>query len=368
MKKNQIKIFSKTFLFFIILFLPLFAAYEQIKIGKIDSRYAKILTKEKLKSILKNVERNLESSVKKNLFDLNSNGKPIYILYVSPSDLEKKYEEKLKTLKQIEKKMEQKKKDITQIRKTIEDFQKKDKVLLLNHTKQIKKEINFSKKKIDKKKKSLNKKIANIESYLRKINIKNQRRELTKEQYKQAQEYQKKETKAIRIKENEIRKEINIYNNLQKKYANQVNAFYQSREKSSAKVYGSHNEKVRVYNTYTRKYNQVSFELESISRKLGKPKIKGLAFGTRKVDIITSYKNGKKIVKKKVKNIMNKIEIYGFKNLKELEVVLAHEILHLVGIPHINVKRALMNPFLQKNQLNELKLTRQDIANIKKNF
>ena len=46
---------------------------------------------------------------------------------------------------------------------------------------------------------------------------------------------------------------------------------------------------------------------------------------------------------------MNKIEIYGFDNKQELKVILAHEIAHLVGIPHINVKDALMNPILQKS-------------------
>ena len=64
---------------------------------------------------------------------------------------------------------------------------------------------------------------------------------------------------------------------------------------------------------------------------------------------------------------MNKIEIYGFDNLKQLKVVLAHEIAHLVGIPHIEVKNALMNPLLDKNQ-DELVLSSEDILNFKENF
>jgi len=65
---------------------------------------------------------------------------------------------------------------------------------------------------------------------------------------------------------------------------------------------------------------------------------------------------------------MTKIEIYGFDNLKQLKVVLAHEIGHLVGIPHIENKGALMNPIVQKNQEMNLSLTQDDIKAFKENF
>ena len=58
---------------------------------------------------------------------------------------------------------------------------------------------------------------------------------------------------------------------------------------------------------------------------------------------------------------MNKIEIYGFESLNELKAILAHELAHLVGIPHIEVVGALMNPVLQKNQIENLELTSYDI-------
>lgn len=71
---------------------------------------------------------------------------------------------------------------------------------------------------------------------------------------------------------------------------------------------------------------------------------------------------------KSVRNSMNKIEIYNFESISQLKAVIAHEIAHLVGIPHINEKGALMNPLLQSEQLNELYLTNEDIVNFKNNF
>lgn len=47
---------------------------------------------------------------------------------------------------------------------------------------------------------------------------------------------------------------------------------------------------------------------------------------------------------------------------------MAHEIGHLVGVPHIDAKNALMNPILQDNQIENLSLTQEDIRNFKENF
>jgi len=100
----------------------------------------------------------------------------------------------------------------------------------------------------------------------------------------------------------------------------------------------------------------------------GFKKVKGNAIGLKQVTSKVFYKNGKRVKEKSVKNIMNKIEVYGFESKNELKAILAHEIAHLVGIPHIEVKDALMNPILQKNQINQLSLTQSDISNFKKNF
>ena len=57
-----------------------------------------------------------------------------------------------------------------------------------------------------------------------------------------------------------------------------------------------------------------------------------------------------------VRKIFNEAQktVYGFESIDELRAVLAHEIGHLVGIPHIDIKNALMNPILQENQKNKL--------------
>lgn len=82
----------------------------------------------------------------------------------------------------------------------------------------------------------------------------------------------------------------------------------------------------------------------------------------------TYVEDGKKYEKKSIVNSMNKIEIYNFESINQLKVVLAHEIAHLVGIPHINIKGSLMHPLLQEEQLNLLYLTNEDIVNFKNNF
>ncbi len=69
--------------------------------------------------------------------------------------------------------------------------------------------------------------------------------------------------------------------------------------------------------------------------------VKGRAFGSISMVQRTSYKNGRKVKEKIIKNSMDRIEIYGFDNLNQLKVLLAHEIGHLVGLPHINVKKML---------------------------
>ena len=110
----------------------------------------------------------------------------------------------------------------------------------------------------------------------------------------------------------------------------------------------------------------MSFGNTAIAQKF--TKVKGKAFGMKEITLKTYYKDGKKIKEKSVKSNMTKIEIYGFENISQLKAVLAHEIGHLVGIPHINAKKALMNPILQKNQINELFLTNDDIDNFNTNF
>ena len=86
--------------------------------------------------------------------------------------------------------------------------------------------------------------------------------------------------------------------------------------------------------------------------------INGRTFGLQETTLKTIYKDGKMTQEKSVKTNMDKIEIYSFDSLSQLKVIIAHEIMHLVGVPHIEVNGALMNPLLQNNQLNKLALTK----------
>lgn len=127
-----------------------------------------------------------------------------------------------------------------------------------------------------------------------------------------------------------------------------------------------YNQKVNLQNALIRDFTRLNNELERMNRSF--KKVKGNTIGLKQVTSKVFYKNGKRVKEKTVKNIMNKIEIYGFESKNELKVIIAHEIAHLVGIPHINEKDALMNPILQQNQINQLSLTRSDILNFRNNF
>ena len=131
-------------------------------------------------------------------------------------------------------------------------------------------------------------------------------------------------------------------------------------------VVKKYNSKVRRYNDLIHEYQRLNSQLEIMTRSF--KKVKGMTFGVKEIRQKTYYKDGKKHKEKTVRQKMNKIDIYGFDSLKELKTILTHEILHLVGVPHINVKNALMNPIIQKNQLRKLSLTRDDIKNFKKHF
>ena len=107
-------------------------------------------------------------------------------------------------------------------------------------------------------------------------------------------------------------------------------------------------------------------ELESLGRDI--KTVNGRTFGIKETVLKTYYKDGKEEKESTTTNSMNKIEIYNFNSLEHLKVILAHEIAHLVGVPHIDDVGALMNPILQENQKSRLHLTSEDIENFRKNF
>ena len=299
-------------------FDSLFASYEQLRIGRIDDFYKDKLSEHQLKIIIDEIEHIFESQLNMNIFDYSQNGKPIDIIFETPSKLEEKIKEKMEkfTLK------------LEKIEELKIQFPK------------IKEEMTISQNTYNEQSSILNKKIEELNEYVRNINKKTN---LSKDEYLEAQNY-------INIEKSGI----DIEGKKQKKS-----------HKDLTKLFNSYNQKVFSFNNLVNDSNRISNEIESMSRNF--KKIKGKVFAEENTTIKTSYKDGQLVKEKNSTISMNKIEIYGFDNLKQLKVVLAHEIAHLVGIPHIEVKNALMNPLLDKNQ-DELVLSSEDILNFKENF
>lgn len=296
-----------------------FASFEEVKIGKIDEFYKDKITQDELIFMIKEIETLFETKLQTNIFDYSTNGKPIDILYVSSSKLENDIARKIDNLNEKKNKIEELKSFFPPKKEEISQKQ-----LILNEHISI-----------------TNQKIENLNSYVREINSK---KTVSKDEYIKIQNY-------IKLKKDEINKELNKKITLQNDLTIALN---------------SHNQKVIIYNNLINDINRLSNEIESMGRNI--KKINGRTFGLQEVTFKTYFKDGQEVQEKNIKNSMNKIEIYGFDSKEQLKVVLAHEIAHLVGIPHLEVKDALMNPILQENQIKELTLTKDDIENFRKNF
>ncbi len=118
-------------------------------------------------------------------------------------------------------------------------------------------------------------------------------------------------------------------------------------------------QKIDKYNLLIRRYDRIHRDVEKLSSTL--VEIKGVTRGETKTSYQNYIEDGEISVKKSTDTHMQKIEIYSFDNLQQLKVVLAHELGHLVGVKHIDIDNALMNPLLQKKQLEELSLTYDDV-------
>lgn len=297
----------------------LFASFEYVKVGNIDRYYNSKISKEQLKSLLLEIEEDLESQLQTNIFDLSTRGKPINLVYVEPSLLEKRIERKVNRLKLKQKKINQ-----------LQEYFPKNQKIINREKELFKKENAF-----------LNSRIKNFNSYVRDINRK---KSMSGEEFKRVKADINSKKKKLDI---EIKKMNRYRNDIKRK----VNRF---------------NTKVNSFNGQIREYKRLSKELETLTR--GFKKVKGMTFGVKEINTKTYYKNGKRVQEKTQKQRMDKIEIYGFSSMGELKAVLAHEILHLVGLPHINDKYSLMNSIMQENQIKNLQLTNDDIKNFNENF
>ncbi|MEA3315982.1 MAG: matrixin family metalloprotease [Campylobacterota bacterium] len=310
--------FFKLLVFILILSNHSNAKYQKVKVGFIDEHYKNILTKEILIDILKDIENRLEYQVNRNIFDIHHTGKPIDILYRTPSQKKIELEKGIKIL-------ETKKDKIDRLKK---EFKSKES------------NIKSKRKKLNRFTKSLNKEIKKLNRYIESKN----KKQHTQTQYQDIKRYVDKKQKEIKTKTNILNRDKKEFNKKLKRY----------------------NKTISLYNKTIRQYNRLQRKIEVLSRNL--KEVKGVALGYTEVISKTFYENGYKKTTKETKSYMNKIEIYSFNNLKELKAVLAHEIGHLVGVEHINSKGALMNPILQKNQIDNLSLTPRDIVKFKKNI
>lgn len=308
----------KFFLFLLLLTNLSYASFQKVKIGKIDTYYKNIITLNQLENIVKDIEKTFEMQLGLNVFDLSNDGKPIDILYLQPSLVEKR------------------------IKRATERFNDKLKKLeeLKIYFPQKKAEIDSSQKVYDLKSKYLNEKILKLNEFIKEANKKS----YSQKKYEEIKNY-------ISLQKSDIKNDT-----LEKKRL----------ERSLKRGVFQYNNKILKFNNIVREARFLSKEIESLTRN--NKVVKGRTFGKEEITLKTFVKDGVKYNQKDSKKIMNKIEIYNFENINQLKAVIAHEIAHLVGITHINSKGALMNPLLQKEQLMKIHLTYEDIVNFKNNF
>jgi len=302
-----------------LLFSTLHAQIEDIRIGTIDKYYSSQITKMELKEILSEIENIFESQLGFDVFNYSIAGKPIDILYMPPLRLEKRIEKQIQSLERKLLKIQSIEVSLPSKQKRIDEYQKN----------------------IDKFAAHVNRMTKSLNRY---IETANKKRDYTSAEYKHVEMF-------VDRKQNRIQREVK---NLRKE------------RRVLHRLIDSYNKDISTMNNLVRQYNQTSKQITRMSRSI--KKVKGKTFGSTEILLKTYYKNGKKIREKTKTTTMEKIEIYGFESKAHLKAVLAHEIGHLVGIPHINVKNALMNPYLQDNQIENLMLTKEDIKNFKLNF
>ena len=303
----------KTLFLLLLLVNISYAKFQTVSIGTIDKHYKNILSKEQLLVIIKDIDSLFESQLGFNVFDYCDDGKRIDILYLPPS------KKKKKLLRDLEKSTSLKD-QIDALQSYLSTTQKSSKLL---------------KEQLNNEYLRLNQSIEDLNGVINKT--KQTMHEISKAAYDDIQT-------EISTKKITIEKKQSSLEKRKKQFNRSVAALKQ---------------KIRKYNLLIGRYNRVHRDVEKLSSTL--IEIKGVTRG----EIKTAYKNyiedGEISVKKSTDTHMKKIEIYSFDNLQQLKVVLAHELGHLAGVKHIDIDNALMNPLLQKKQLEELSLTYDDV-------
>lgn len=295
----------------------LFAGYEKVQVGFIDQRFD--IQNYQVEELVKQIEQELESQVGINLFDYTSDGKNIDFIYMEPSQKKQNIQSILKTLK----------KDFQRIERLEGRLVEKQKRLLSKN-----KEVVEQKKELDTQILALNNQIDQF----------NNTKLDSKTEYAQRK-------KQIERTQRKLQSKIDKWNQRNRTYEVNLNAY---------------NQLVIDYRFKVKQYNRLQRKVETLVRT--SPEVQGVAKGYKQVVYKTFEKDGNTFIDKQETQYMEKIEIYGFESLAHLKAILAHELLHLVGIGHVESKGALMNPILQENQVQQLQLSVEDIKAIKKSF
>lgn len=290
-----------------------YAGFQTVQIGHIDKHYEGELSKEQVLIILKDIENLFESQLGFNVFDYSQNGKVIDIIYLAPSRKKKKLLANIKKSESLKNKIDNLQLSISVTQLSIEASRK---------------ELNIKYEVLNKAIQQLNASVSNIQETIN---------EVSRREYEEIQKKIAHETRRIEKNQVFLKKE-------KKKFSTKLRALKQ---------------KIRKFNLLVVNYNRVQRDIEKLSKTI--VEIKGVTKGSTKTTYTSYIEDGQKNVKKSTHTSMEKIEIYSFDNLQQLKVVLAHELGHLVGVGHIDVVAALMNPHVQEKQLDELSFTYDDI-------
>lgn len=308
---------KKIFMFLVVFYGYLFAEYQKVQVGIIDQHFD--ITKSQVEQLLREIEEELESQVGLSLFDHSNEGKPIDFIYMPPSQKKQNIDSSLKKLQR----------EFGQLERVVIRLKRKQTNLLQKEQKVI-----TRKEQLDKQIINLNKKIDQFNN----SNITSQT------EFKQ-------QKKQIETEQRKLQSRINKWNQVNRNYEVYLNAY---------------NQQVIDYRLRVKQYNRLQRKLETLVRT--SPEIQGAAKGYKQIVYNRFEKDGNTFIDKQETNTMERIEIYGYESLAHLKAILAHELLHLVGVGHIGSKGALMNPILQENQVEKLELRDADIALIKRSF
>lgn len=281
------------------------AAVKNVHVGTIDTHYADKLSVSELKQIIAEIEQKLESQLQLDLFNDDSLGVAIDIVYLVPSEKKKRLEKNLALLKQKQEKIETLQIYLANIPQKIESIEKNLNIFA-DH-------ISLMKKRFD----EYMIKTTKVKSY-------------TKDEYKIRQIHGEATNKRIKRNVRSLRKERRVLH----------------------RKIDDYNRDIVKLNKLINEYNKLRHK--TIQINTNNTKIDGSMIALKKLMVETFGQDGKKIEQKSVENSVQNIEIYGFENKNKLKAVLAYEIGHLVGLPNIDTEN--------------LTLTQDDIKNFKENF